>query len=162
MPVTNKNGSKALKHSNFMITINPNKRVDRLNLDDYEEFKKSFEKCLRAVFEEEGFKRIFKFYNSKDRTLEFANLDDPIHDLKPIEIIGEIEIGEKEQRLHAHNVILTSHRSSFQIDKHEIIKIFEENGLTGVYVHIDIDKHANFDSNNWIKNQLAYIRKNPV
>ena len=149
-----------LKHSNYMITINPNKQnISHMSESDFNLLESSFSDAIQNIFSPNGFKRFLKLYDPKTRSKYSVDIDDKIYDLSPIDGEYHIEIGKNERRLHAHSLISFSHRTTFQIDAQELQTMFEELGFNGVYINLKTDTHANFDRNQWINSVLDYIRK---
>lgn len=147
-PAVRKKITKRLKHSNFIITINTNKKVG-VHSKEAEELAERLEIIGEEVLKElnaNGFG--FKYLDGQGSwTPQW---------IKSVETEGTTEIGPKTGFLHLHMMVLLEHWTKVQVDTKELKEYFSEAWGSPVYVNVEYFMEADRAR----EVLRAYIRKN--
>lgn len=113
-----------VKHSNFFITVNTNRRVDK---DLENPFVRKFAKVVIYMM-----KNIFDFVETKE--------GHPTDDDRDVEIVPRIERGTEKGLLHAHLKVEITHGSNIYLNFEMLRRYFIQNmNLRGV--HLDVKNY---------------------
>ncbi len=122
-----------LRHSNWFITINPNKVFETVD-DDARAFSRLLQEVLEDVFSEEGIREIVKF-RKLPRTWEVPNI-------MGISADTQVERGT-QGRIHSHTLLRVRHRNSLSLDYNRLReKVEAQLGFDGVYMKVDLHRNA--------------------
>lgn len=97
---------RKLRHSNFFVTINPNKRFETGFEKELKPYVNKFKGALHEVFDETN---IEKYITIKEG-------DDFEKDLKEISIEVKVERGSSNKTIHAHALVKVAHYSNVKMD----------------------------------------------
>lgn len=126
---------KQLRHSNFFITINTNKRYTG-NEEDYEEFIEKFKNSIDNQFTNDNIVNLIKVQNEEHELSEKY--------IKNIDIQSAIELGPTTGTIHSHILVKIAHytnvRLEYQYFKEQIMK---DMGLKNIFMNVKLYRNAN-------------------
>jgi len=146
---------KHVQHSNVLLTINTNQRVD-IKSSEYPIMKQKFKEILNEIFNR-NFKRYISFKRGAPTGSNFKK-----QWFKSIKLEFATEVGPKTKCLHAHILIKIAHYTLIKIDmekiREDLDKLMKEKlNISSYHFHFDYTKRANDN----IDNIRKYIYKNP-
>lgn len=157
-------------YSNFLITVNTNKRIDANNDNAFDDFLTRFENALASAFELDGLvdKRILELgtYDRGSRTWEvdedqMENWRDLIHRDADGNPFITVEIGTEEspnnKGIHAHVLMEVQHYTQVRVNRDALNEYLLATGeipeVKNNYISISLVRGG-------MKTILKYIRKN--
>jgi len=139
------------RDANFLITINPNKKIAD---DDIRDFTRDMQLLARDLFGSvDQIQQVLKRSGGGPLTRTELSL------VRSVTAEGEVEIGAIQHRAHQHIHVTVSHEikgKGIHIDRDKLLKYYQRNlpakwGIKGI--HIDIQGYPTRED------RLAYIRK---
>lgn len=122
--------SKGLKHSSFLLSINPNINISDPNSTQAKQLALKLKSVADFLLKKSVIKQILRFDNIEgqpEKNLqEHLNLIESIDDDRS----GSIEYGATSHRLHMHLYFTINHRTFIKLDRDKIAKIASD--LIGV------------------------------
>lgn len=142
----------ALRHSNFLITINSNKSVNKMDSSKAEEEVKKFEAAMVKLFSPAEMTNMLILKPTKtEGEMKDVPLIDRILKAK-LEFV--VEIGTDKGFIHSHGLFSTSHRAlNLKINIDKLRNEFLPNEL-GYYCYVDVKVF-----NDSLGNLQEYVRK---
>lgn len=122
--------SKGLKHSSFLLSINPNINISDPNSTQAKQLALNLQSVANFLLKKSVIKEILRFDNVEgepEKTLQehldaIQSIDD--------DRTGAIEYGHTSHRLHMHLYFTINHRTFIKLDRNKIAKIASD--LIGV------------------------------
>ena len=124
----NKKATKRIKNSNFVLLINPNRKIG-----PYEEELEPFCQTLKDSVEE-------IIQNIGDYLL----IEEDGHEFTPewfkkVEAISRVERGEEQDRVHCHALVCVSHYSKIKLDLGKIReRIIEDCNVSNPFIRVRV------------------------
>lgn len=124
-----------VRTTRFLLTINPNKKY-KLNEDgsvppEYEQYQKDFIQTIDNAISGEHIEEWFTGDLKKKGGIISGETSK--YDIKSTETEGQLEVGTKVGRLHAHIIMKVKHTGKLQIDPNKVQDYFQE--ALGVYTN---------------------------
>lgn len=109
---------KGIKHSEFLVTINPNKSFASPKSAGFDGMKKRLESVGNFILDDANIEDLFKFNNDLPRknNLELIKAVDPNR-------TAVIEYGSMTKKLHIHIVFWVKHKTKLLLNRDVICKI---------------------------------------
>lgn len=147
--ILTKSGNKKqlkLRHSNYLITINTNKRYTGFE-EHFNAKEVELQNAIEAIFNDTS--NLVKIVTFKDTTHNFTRKH-----IKNINVDYALELAPNTSTLHAHVALYISHYSSIKIDYALMKKLLlEQLKLENIYINNRVCSSSE-------KNILEYIYKN--
>lgn len=125
---------KQLRHSNFFITINTNKRFTG-NEEDYEEFIEKFKNSIDNQFTNDNIVNLIKVQNEEHELSEKY--------IKNIDIQSAIELGPATGTVHSHILVKIAHYTNVRLEyQHFKETIMKDMGLKNIFMNIKLYRNA--------------------
>lgn len=135
-----------LRHSNYWITINTNKRFTGYE-EDYQEFVDKFRAVIEEIFDKD-LKRYVKI-NKPDHAYNTQYFKD-------VSSEAVIEKGGKNNTIHAHIMVKFAHRTSITLDYGDIRnKVMNEMGLDSLFMSNKLFRRADDNLERYLYKDVA-------
>jgi hypothetical protein len=129
--------SRQLRHSSFFLTINTNKKYNKLS-QEYEDFVKRFKDCIDEMLNNQ----VKGFVTLKTDDYDYNK------DIKNIESEYAIEIGPRSGAIHSHVMIHIAHYTSVKLNFEFITEFIKKQmDLSNIYLNSRVVFGANSRQN---------------